>query len=107
MTTFDERERAAEGKFVHDEEIMFRAHARRDTKLGQWAASLMGMPAADAAGYAESLVSSGISSADESSVNTRVMQDLAKAGIVKSEAEINAKMGELLAVALAEIKASG
>lgn len=107
MTTFDERERAAEGKFAHDAEIMFRARARRDSKLGLWAANLMGLAPAAAAAYADSLVSVEISSSSEGSLRARVVQDLASSGIIKGEAEITAKMGELLAIALAEIKASG
>ena len=43
MTTFDDRERAFENKYAHDEEMRFRAEARRDRLLGLWAAGLMGL----------------------------------------------------------------
>ena len=49
MTTFDDRERAEEAKFAHDEEMMFRIHARRNRLLGQWAAERMGLSAAEIA----------------------------------------------------------
>ncbi|MBF2720922.1 DUF1476 family protein, partial [Psychrobacter sp. NG254] len=37
MTTFDDREQAFENKFPHDQDIEFRAVARRNRLLGQWA----------------------------------------------------------------------
>ena len=56
MTLFDEREHAAELMFVHDEEMRFRALARRNKLLGLWAADKMGLSGAHAEMYAHDLV---------------------------------------------------
>jgi hypothetical protein len=56
MTTFDDRERAFETKFAHDEELRFRVIARRNRLLGQWAAKLMGLSDAEADAYAKDVI---------------------------------------------------
>ena len=40
---FEERERGYEAKWAHDAEALFRIMARRDNKLGEWAAARMNM----------------------------------------------------------------
>ena len=47
MTQFDDRERAFEAKFAHDEEMQFRISARRNRLLGEWAARQMGLTEAE------------------------------------------------------------
>lgn len=42
MSLIDDRKRALENKFAHDQELKFKAEARRNKLLGQWAAELMG-----------------------------------------------------------------
>ena len=56
MTTFDKREEGFEKKFALDEELRFKANARRNKMLGLWAAEKLGLtgPAADA--YAKEVV---------------------------------------------------
>ena len=58
MASFDDREKAFESKFKLDEELKFKATARRNKLLGMWAADLMGMSAAEAADYAKEVVKS-------------------------------------------------
>ena len=53
MSTFDKREDGFEKKFVHDEELRFKANARRNKLLGLWAAGLLGKSGADADAYAQ------------------------------------------------------
>ena len=48
MTTFNDREKAFENKFAHDEEIQFKTFARRNKLLGLWAANLLGKTGAEA-----------------------------------------------------------
>ena len=43
MTTFDKREEGFEKKFAHDEELRFKANARRNKLLGLWAAEKLGL----------------------------------------------------------------
>ena len=56
MTTFDKRKDAFEAKFAHDEELQFKADARRNMLLGLWAAGLLGKTGADAEAYAKEVV---------------------------------------------------
>ena len=56
MSSMDDRERAFETKFAHDAEMQFKAEARRNKLLGQWAAELLGKTGAAAEEYAKSIV---------------------------------------------------
>ena len=56
MTTFDKREEAFEQQFAHDEELQFKATARRNKLLGLWAAEKLGLSGAEADSYALSVV---------------------------------------------------
>ena len=55
-TTFDKREEGFERQFVHDEELRFKAVARRNRLLGLWAAGLLGKSGTDAEAYAKEVV---------------------------------------------------
>jgi len=100
MTTFDERETAFESKFAHDQEMQFKAVARRNKLLGLWAADLMGKTGGDAAAYAIEVVKSDFEEAGHDDVVRKVSGDL---GSLASEEEIRAKMDELLPEAKAQI----
>ena len=96
MTTFDDREKAFENKFAHDEELQFRTLARRDKLLGLWAAGLMGKSAEDAASYAKGVVAADIVEAGDEDVFRKIAGDLG----ARADAEaIRTKMAELLAEA--------
>ena len=60
MTTFDDREKAFENKFAHDEEMKFKAEARRNKLVGMWAAGVLGKTGDDAKAYAASVVAEDI-----------------------------------------------
>ena len=81
MTQFDDRERAFEAKFAHDEEMQFRIAARRNRLLGQWAARQMGLTDAEAESYAKDVVRSDFEEAGEHDVIRKVLGDLTSAGI--------------------------
>lgn len=100
MTTFDDREHAFEAKFALDSEMMFRAEARRNRLLGLWAAGLLGKTGDEAAAYAMSVVEADFEKPGVDDVVAKVAADLAgKAG----EAEIRAKLTELMAVAKKQV----
>ena len=100
MTTFDDRENAFENKFAHDEEMKFRADARRNKLLGLWAAELMGKSGDEADAYSKEVVKSDFEEAGHEDVYRKVSGDL---GDLASEAEIRSKMAELLGVAKAQL----
>jgi hypothetical protein len=81
MTQFNDRERAFESKFAHDEEMRFRITARRNRLLGEWAARQMGLTEAEAESYAKDVVRSDFEEAGEHDVVRKVMGDLTAAGV--------------------------
>ena len=105
MTTFDDRERAYEAKFAHDEELNFRAEARRNRLVGEWAAALLGKTGDDARSYALTIVSSDFDEPGDEDVFRKVAGDFKGAGLSVSDGEIYSKMDELASVARDEIRA--
>ena len=88
MTTFDDRERAFETKFAHDEELRFRVRARRNRLLGQWAARLMGLSDAEADAYAKDVIRADFEEAGDEDVIRKVLGDLTGAGVDCDEAKV-------------------
>ena len=100
MSTFDDREHAFEAKFAHDEEMIFKAVARRNKLTGLWAAGLLGKTGDEALDYAKSVVIADFEEAGHEDVVRKLVADLGD----KADADtIRAKMAELLPVAKAEI----
>jgi hypothetical protein len=104
-TSFDKREEGFEKKFAHDEELRFKAYARRNKLLGLWAAGLLGKTGAEAEAYAKDVVMAEFEAAGDEDVFRKVMVDLAGKGI--TEQQVHAQMSELLAQAVAQISKSG
>jgi hypothetical protein len=105
MTTFDKREEAFERQFAHDEELRFKATARRNRLLGLWAAEKLGLSGAEAQSYAKSVVMSDFEEAGEHDVMRKIRKDFDAKGIEQSDHQISRVMTELMAQAIAEIKA--
>jgi hypothetical protein len=105
MTTFDKREEGFEKKFAVDEEQKFKAMARRNRLLGLWAAEKLGMSGDAAAGYAKEVVAADFEQSGDNDVVHKVTRDLAAKGIAITETQLHAKMDELLALAVAQVKA--
>lgn len=105
MTTFDNRKDAAEKKYAHDEELMFKATARRNKLLGQWAAEKLGKSGADADDYAKSVVLADFEEAGDDDVVRKVLADFAAGGVEQSEHQVRRTMEELLAKAIEQVKA--
>ncbi|EKS37661.1 DUF1476 domain-containing protein [Afipia clevelandensis] len=103
MSTFDKREEGFEKKFALDEETKFKAEARRNKLLGLWAAEKLGKTGDDAAAYAKEVVAADFEEAGDTDVLRKVAGDLASKGV--SELDIRKKMDELVAVAVAQVKA--
>jgi hypothetical protein len=109
MSAFDERERALEDKFKHDQELEFRIHARRNRMLGLWAAREMRLPAAQYEGYAKSLVMAEIELHGSEAVIKKLLEDFAERGIDMSDHRLRRYVSELQEVArkqvMSEVKA--
>jgi hypothetical protein len=107
MTTFDDRERGFEAKFAHDQEVEFKAVARRNRLLGLWAAELMGLQSKHREDYAKAVVKSDFEQPGEDDVLRKVFEDLKGSGVAASEGDVRLKMAELLALAREQIKSEG
>ena len=88
MSNFNDRERAFESKFAHDEDMKFRVIARRNRLLGQWAARLMGLSDAEADSYAKDVVRADFEEAGDDDVIRKVLGDLTAANVDIDEAQI-------------------
>ncbi|MFN4057250.1 MAG: DUF1476 domain-containing protein [Roseinatronobacter sp.] len=100
MTSMQDRERAFENKFAHDQEMIFKAVARRNKKLGLWAAGLLGKTGEAAESYAMDVIRADFEEAGHEDVVRKVAADLAG---LADEATIRAQMAALLVEAKAEL----
>jgi hypothetical protein len=107
MTTFDKREEGFEKKFAHDEELRFKANARRNKLLGLWAAEKLGLSGDAANAYAKDVVMADFEEAGDGDVLNKVQKDFAAKGIAMSEQDLRRAMNDLMEKAIAEVKASG
>ena len=103
MTTFDNRKDAFEKKFAHDEELRFKATARRNKLLGLWAAERLGKSGADAETYAKSVVMADFQEAGDDDVLRKVRADLEANGAPQGEAELRRVMLDLMERAIEEV----
>jgi hypothetical protein len=103
MTTFDNRKDAAEKKFAHDAELQFKAGARRNKLLGQWAAGELGLSGAEAEAYAKSVVMADFEEAGDEDVFRKLRKDFDAAKLAVSDHVIRRTMDELMAKAIEEI----
>ena len=102
MSGMSDREKAFEYKFAHDQELKFKAEARRNKLLGLWAAELIGKE--DAAAYAKEVIAADFEEAGDEDVFRKIRSDIDVAGVELSDEKIRAKMVELLAVAVDQIQ---
>ncbi|MDE2405912.1 MAG: DUF1476 domain-containing protein [Sphingomonadales bacterium] len=92
MTTFDDRERAEEAHFAHDQEMLFRIQARRNKLLGFWAAERMGLSPAETESYAKGVVQAEFEEAGDEDVVRKLLGDLISAGVDASDADVREAM---------------
>lgn len=106
MSGFDDRKKAQESKFAHDQELVFKATARRNKLLGLWAAAKMGLGEAEAADYAKEVVKADFEEAGDDDVFRKVKGDLDAKGVEVSEHQLRREMDDLMKTAIEQIKAS-
>ena len=105
MTTFDKRQEGFERKFAHDEELRFKASARRNKLLGLWAAEKLGLSGAEADAYAKSVVMADFEEAGDNDVFRKLRTDFDAKAVALSDHQIRRTMDELMEQAIAQIKA--
>lgn len=94
MTTFDDRERAFEAKFVRDEEISFRIAARRNRLVGHWAAEKLKLTPEEADAYVKAVMQADFEEAGDEDVIRKLLGDLAAAGLDIDDATIRSVLEE-------------
>jgi hypothetical protein len=104
MNQMKDRQEGFERKFVLDEELRFKAAARRNRALGLWAAEKLGKSGADADAYAKEVVVADIEEAGDHDVFRKIRKDFDAAGIAQSDHQIRRTMDELMAQAIEDIK---
>src|SRR5262249_33510703 len=104
-TTFDKREEGFEKKFAHDEELRFKANARRNKMLGLWAAGKLGLAGADADAYAKDIVVTDLEHGGAEDVLRKLRKDFDAKGVAQSDQQIRGMMADLMEQAIAQIKA--
>ena len=105
MSEFEDRGRSQERKYELDQELEFKAQARRNKLLGLWAAGLMGLSGEEAGAYAKSVVVADLAQAGDDDVFAKVRADLDAKGAEASDHQIRARMAELLIEARAQVQA--
>ena len=105
MTTFDKREDAFEKQFAHDEELKFKATARRNKMLGHWAAEQLGLTGAEADSYALSVVMADVEDKGVHDVARKIRKDFDAKGVEVSDHQLARTMNEFMAKAVDDIKA--
>jgi hypothetical protein len=104
MTNFEDREKGYERKFAHDEELKFRATARRNKLLGLWAAQEMGITGDEAQTYARDVVKADLEIPGDEDVFRKIRRDFDGKGIAQSDHQIRRKMADLMGEAVGQIE---
>jgi len=103
MSTFDKRQKGFEGKFAHDQELQFKAEARRNKLLGLWAAEQMGLSGDEAEAYAKEVIKADFEEPGDEDVFRKVRGDFDAKGIEQSDHQIRRTMEELMQTAMEQI----
>ncbi|MFQ5775373.1 MAG: DUF1476 domain-containing protein [Kiloniellaceae bacterium] len=103
MTTFNEREKAFEDKYKHDQELQFKVEVRRNKLLGLWVAELLDLKGPDAEAYAKEVIAADFEEPGDADLVRKILGDLAAKNVEMSEHRLRKKMDELIAVAKEQI----
>ncbi len=103
MTTFDNREKAFEDKYKHDQELQFKVEVRRNKLLGLWVAELLGKAGDEAEAYAKEVVARDFEEPGDADLVRKIMGDMEQAGAELSEHRLRKQMNELLAEAKEQV----
>ncbi|MGD2131203.1 MAG: DUF1476 domain-containing protein [Maricaulaceae bacterium] len=107
MSQFDDREKGQERKFVHDQELEFKATVRRNKLLGLWAAELMGLAGADAEAYSKEVVKADFEEVGDEDVFRKIRGDFDAKSIDQSDHQIRRQMEDLLHTAREQVRGEG
>ncbi len=104
MTTFDDREKAFEKKFAHDQDLRFKSEARRNKYLGEWVGGLLGLSGPALEEYIKAVRKADLQEKGDDDVFRKLRKDLDDKGVAVSDTDLRKKMHELLAKAVTELE---
>ncbi|MGH6825330.1 DUF1476 domain-containing protein [Methyloceanibacter sp.] len=104
MTTFEDREKGFERKFAHDEELRFRATARRNKLIGLWAAKMMGLSGDEAQVYAREVIKADLAEPGDEDVFRKLRSDFDAKGVDQSDHQIRRMIGDMMVEAVRQIE---
>jgi hypothetical protein len=104
MTNFEERQKSFERKFALDEELKFKATARRNRLLGLWAAGQMGIAGDAAQAYAREVVKADLAEPGEEDLFRKIRADFDAKGVNQSDHQIRRMMAELMSEAIGQLE---
>lgn len=105
MSSFDDREKAFESKFAHDQELKFKAESRRNKMLAEWAADKMGITGEEeVAAYVKEVRRADLEEAGDDDVFRKVKADLEAKGVAISDQDLRTQMVDFLAKAVNEVE---
>lgn len=103
MTTFNDKEKAAENKYAHDKELEFRIHARRNKLMGLWAGARMNLSGTAAEDYTKGLIAATITTHDDEQILARLKADFSAKGIAISEQDLRTELHRVSQVAKEQV----
>lgn len=106
MTTFDDREKSFEKKFAHDQELKFKAEARRNKLLGEWAAAKLGLTGPAVDDYVRAVRKADLAEKGDEDLFRKLRKDFDDKGVKVTDAEVRAQIGDLLAAAVQQIESA-
>ncbi len=104
MSTFDDREKAFETKFAHDENLQFLCRARRNKLMGRWAAAEMVLTGQAANDYVAAVCKAGLAKSGDTAVLHKISADFARCNLAVPDAELAQHMERLLPLAVQQIQ---
>lgn len=107
MTSFDNREKAFENKFAHDQDLKFKAEARRNKWLAEWAGAKLGITGTALEDYVKAVRKADLTEKGDDDVFRKVFKDLSDKNVKVTEAELRQQMHEFLAKAVTELEGKG
>jgi hypothetical protein len=103
MSTFNDRQAGFENKFKHDQELQFKATARRNKLVGLWAAEKFGVSGDAAEAYAKEVVASDFDKPGDDDVIEKIVADAAKHGVALAAGDVQAQLEHFMPIANQQI----
>jgi len=106
MSSFKDREKAFESKFAHDQELKFKATARRNKLLGQWAADQMGLSGDNAQAYVAEVIRSDLEEPGDEDLFRKIWNDFQAKAVDQSEHQVRRQIQDLMEEAIGQVEQS-